>query len=83
MKSLEAVVSDMLDGRENDENITVEVSLLWSLVQRIERLRRIEEAARAVVASGESYSSEDRWGVYPLGLFAEVDALRAALEEKP
>jgi len=37
------------------------------------------EAAEAVVASAESYSSEDRWGIYPLDLFAETAALRAAL----
>jgi hypothetical protein len=36
-------------------------------------------AAEEVVASAESYSSEDRWGIYPLGLFAETAALRAAL----
>ena len=75
MKPLEAVVADMLDGRENDENITVEVSLLWSLVQRIERLRRIEEAARLLMFMHEQMGPE----------FIPHDeiALRAALEEKP
>lgn len=32
MNSIRDVVRDLLDGRENDEQITVEVSLLWSLL---------------------------------------------------
>ena len=40
---------------------------------------RLAESAQRVVAAGEAYSTEDRWGVYPIGLFEEVAGLRAAL----
>ena len=48
----------------------------------VERMR-LREAAQEVVAMAESYSSEDRFGIYPMALFKAVAEMRAALAQPP
>ena len=55
--------------------------LARALAESEKRVEVLRKALGLIVSEGERYSTEDTWGVYPIGLFEAVQVARAALSE--